>query len=284
EMSYFYTFNEGLWWLMEEKSINLDQWVLVQDLVRPWASSVAKSLVLIDSNLVDEETILDAGVDEKPSKRKGGARAIMDLTPPKIYVAEILDTCGTIEGKYIEKDSAGRIHISGTVAGRAFVQGKATTAEGSHAVITDLIRSVVSRWEMHCDSLVEEEPPNPKGPVVHEPPRRVFLEGGGLPVSLCDYLFPGDTVADACSSAKDLLDMIVHEENVDDTLETLSDVSVLLDTGADGLEYVDESGLESTFAEKDATCSFTAVALAIAVATVGIGISYLTLQGSKSLT
>lgn len=41
----------------------------------------------------------------------------------------------------------------------------------------DLIRSFVSRWEMHCDSLVEEPQGTSPGTVVHEPPRRVFFKG-----------------------------------------------------------------------------------------------------------
>lgn len=280
QISYSYALNLKLW-LPTDKAHSLYKNVL--NLVRPWATSVAESLVLIDCNLVDEETLLDATGDEKPSKKKGGARAIMDLAPPKVYVAEILDSCGPVEDTYKEKESGGSVHISGTIAGRAFVQGKDTTGEASRAVITDLIRSVVSRWEMHCDSLVEEELST--GPVVHEPPRRVFLEGGGLPVSLCDYLFPGDTAADTCSSAKELLNITVHEENVDETGETLADVSVLLDTRADVVEDLQgDLGLESPSAKRDPACSFIHVAMAVAVAVVGIGVSYLTLQGNKTLT
>lgn len=46
--------------------------------------------------------------------------------------------------------------------------------------------------------------------------------GGGLPVSLCDYLFPGDTCADACQSAKELLGLRIRKEHVDDSQETLA--------------------------------------------------------------
>ena len=49
-----------------------------------------------------------------------------------------------------------------------------------------------------------------------------MITGGGLPVSLCDYLFPGDTPADACQSALELLDVTVSEENVDSSLELLA--------------------------------------------------------------
>lgn len=56
----------------------------------------------------------------------------------------------------------------------AFVQ--ASVGEARSAVLVDLVRSVVARWEMHCDSLIEEPPSHLIGPIIHEPPRRVFLE------------------------------------------------------------------------------------------------------------
>ncbi|RXG71078.1 hypothetical protein Avbf_02109 [Armadillidium vulgare] len=33
-----------------------------------------------------------------------------------------------------------------------------------------------SRWEMHCDSLIEEPHGSSTEPVLHEPPRRLFLK------------------------------------------------------------------------------------------------------------
>lgn len=56
-----------------------------------------------------------------------------------------------------------------------FIQ--ATVGEARAAVLVDLVRSVMARWEMHCDSLVEEPPSPITGAIIHEPPRRVFLEG-----------------------------------------------------------------------------------------------------------
>lgn len=53
------------------------------------------------------------------------------------------------------------------------------------------------------------------------------FSGGGLPVSLCDYLFPGDNTTDACQSAKELLGLTVRSEHVDDTLETLAGMCYL---------------------------------------------------------
>jgi hypothetical protein len=51
---------------------------------------------------------------------------------------------------------------------------------------------------MHCDSLVGEEVEGGAGPIVHEPPRRVFvaLPGSGR-VAVSDYLYPGEGIEDS---------------------------------------------------------------------------------------
>ncbi|XP_071526938.1 uncharacterized protein [Panulirus ornatus] len=158
----------------------------------------------------------------------------------------------------------------------------ANVGEARSAVLVDLVRSVVARWEMHCDSLVEEPPSHLIGPIIHEPPRRVFLECGGLPVSLCDYLFPGDTCADACQSAKELLGLKVRKEHVDDSLETLADASEVMDVsdvGADG-----EGQLGGMGSSVEGSCTVSYIMLAVVIVVMGIGISYVTLKGTKALT
>ena len=52
---------------------------------------------------------------------------------------------------------------------------QSTYGDARRAVLSDLVKSVSSRWEMHCDSLVEEPPANIAEPIIHEPPRRVFF-------------------------------------------------------------------------------------------------------------
>lgn len=281
QLSYTYNINLNFWLPKDKSSQSLYKMVLTY--IKPWAQSVTESLILIDSELPDNDDMLDpAGGDEKPSKKKGGGRSVMDLTPPKVFTAEILDSCGPLtfnEGK--EERSAGCVRMTGAVAGLAFVHSKATVGEARSAVLVDLVRSVVSRWEMHCDSLIEEPPSHLIGPIIHEPPRRVFLEGGGLPVSLCDYLFPGDTSADACQSAKELLGIKVRDEHVDDTLETFKEVEGIEDDGPG------EDGLKQQSSDDNVasgSCSITYVLLALGVGVVGLGISYIALQGDSVLT
>ena len=51
---------------------------------------------------------------------------------------------------------------------------------------------------MHCDSLVGEDVEGGSGPIVHEPPRRVFVRlPGTAGVAVSDYLYPGEGSEDS---------------------------------------------------------------------------------------
>jgi hypothetical protein len=51
---------------------------------------------------------------------------------------------------------------------------------------------------MHCDSLVGEEVEGGAGPIIHEPPRRVFVRlPGSTGVAVSDYLYPGEGSEDS---------------------------------------------------------------------------------------
>ncbi|XP_047488854.1 protein odr-4 homolog [Penaeus chinensis] len=288
QISYSYNINLNFW-LPKDKSPQ-SLYKLILSLIKPWAQSVTKSLILIDSELQNSYDFLDPYAEEKQTKKKGsggsGVRGGMaDLSPPKVFTAEILDSGAPLAvegpGSGLE-ESSGNVRLAGTVAGLAFVHSKATVGEAKSSVLVDLVRSVVARWEMHCDSLVEEPPSNLVGPIIHEPPRRVFLEGGGLPVSLCDYLFPGDNTTDACQSAKELLGLTVRAEHVDDTLETLADATEVMDSGEGGVGEDPRLGGDRSSASP--TCPVSYILLASGVAALGIAFSYVTLQSSKALT
>ncbi|XP_076044135.1 protein odr-4 homolog [Oratosquilla oratoria] len=280
QLNFSYNLDLTLWLPVDKDAQSLYKSLLSS--LKPWADSITESLILINGTVMNEADLLDPTCEEKTSKRKmrGG---VVDLAP-KVHTLEILDVCGVFDENAEKRESSGCVRFAGTVAGRAFMHAKATVEEATVAVQCDLIRSLVSRWEMHCDSLVEEQPSSACGPVIHEPPRRVFLEGGGLPVSLCDYLFPGDTAADACQSAKELLGIAVHEDHVDDALETLADASEVLGSAENEVEGGEKYDSYEGLSHTSPPCSLTHVMLAVAVVVVGIGISYISLLGTKAVS
>lgn len=56
--------------------------------------------------------------------------------------------------EYLECD--GSIHFSGVVSSSVFMYPKATVSESITAVKQDIIRSLASRFTMHCDALIDD--------------------------------------------------------------------------------------------------------------------------------
>lgn len=104
-------------------SINFwNDWL--QSLLKPWAKSVTQSLILIDSEMPEDEEPLDSSAEEKPTKKKGGNRGLMELTPPKVFKVDILDPLTPVLSPSGLNDMSGNIRFSGTLAGLSFVHSK----------------------------------------------------------------------------------------------------------------------------------------------------------------
>lgn len=56
--------------------------------------------------------------------------------------------------EYLECD--GSIHFSGVVSSSVFMYPKATVTEAITAVKQDIVRSLASRFTMHCDALIDD--------------------------------------------------------------------------------------------------------------------------------
>lgn len=63
-------------------------------------------------------------MEEKPTKKKGGNRGLMELTPPKVFKVDILDPLAPVLSPSGLNDISGNIRFSGTLAGLAFVHSK----------------------------------------------------------------------------------------------------------------------------------------------------------------
>jgi len=85
----------------------------------------------------------------------------------------------------------------------------------------DILRSLASRIEMHCESLIEEEQgtrqrsPLEDGAskVYHEVPRRVFANLLGSQLLVSDYLFPGEGPTDSMVTFRDILSLRLADES-----------------------------------------------------------------------
>ncbi|XP_071858312.1 protein odr-4 homolog isoform X2 [Bombus fervidus] len=116
------------------------------------------------------------------------------------------------------------IRLVGQLVSRSFVHQKANVEEAIVVIKKDIIRSLASRFEMHWDSLIEEENGSPEEYVtLHEPPRRVLV---GLPdskVIFSDYIFPGEVPQEALLSLEEILDLEIRKCNIQKDIEFEAD-------------------------------------------------------------
>ncbi|KAK6617530.1 hypothetical protein RUM44_005118 [Polyplax serrata] len=136
--------------------------------------------------------------------------------------ADILVPCrkSGAQKSLVLKDCDVELHLMGVLASQILISQKTTVAEAISAIKQDIIRSLMVRFEMHWDSLVEEQYSSPEEKLsIHEPPRRVSVL---LPNGLCtlnDYLFPGEGASEVISSFKEILDIDISKENVEKDIE-----------------------------------------------------------------
>merc|ERR1712137_991441 len=128
-----------------------------------------------------------------------------------------------IETKSEKQECSSDMRFGGQMCIKSYIHGKATVGEAYQVIKEDILRSLWARCDMHSDSLIGDEQrgqPDVRA-VLHEPPRRVLAPLPYSPISVSDYLFPGEGPADSLASLADLLDLgLLQEGDVQDYWET----------------------------------------------------------------
>lgn len=136
----------------------------------PMERTVNNALVLIDEQFRSSTEMLDVK-QELVKETKGGKKGKPKRHPveddedsdledeePKTYEVQIFLQDDGDSGVDCEfETSASRMRIGGKMAVHAFVNGRATVADAVRAIKQDIVRSIMGRCEMHCDSLVGVE-------------------------------------------------------------------------------------------------------------------------------
>jgi len=179
------------------------------------------------------------------------------------------ESCSNIDD-CIVSDVNSRMHITGRMCARAFVHRYATVEQAINALKTDIMRTFRARLEMHCDSLAGDEIQGDETPILHEPPRRVNIKLPYTPITVSDFLFPGETQEESVKAVEEMLGFTPNFEHLDDELEIVA--------SPQHIRMEDESRAESPVLEKRAPsnhCSPIHIILSILVALAAIGGSYL---------
>lgn len=182
--------------------------------------NLSRAVIMIDLEIKNENDCLEQ-IGKKKIKNKNSAR-IEQSESLKNLLVNIFVPCEDVitNDDPIVTTCSGDMHFNGQLAVRVFLHQKATIAEATQAVKEDIIRSLAARFEMHWDSLIEEEAMSPEEKCsVHEPPRRVLVPLPSTKITLSDYLFPGEGPSEALISLEELLDLTVNEHDVIKDLE-----------------------------------------------------------------
>ncbi|CAH0728745.1 unnamed protein product, partial [Brenthis ino] len=259
----YYEFDEVYPVIVKKSGISVKE--QFQQILESAHKTIQSSVMFIDGELKDGSEALEQLVKKK--KPKGSGKSVQDA-PKSMHVSLFVPFENSLPEtvEYLECD--GSIHFSGVVSSSVFIYPKATVSEAIAAVKQDIIRSLASRFTMHCDALIDDNLLPEEKVCFNEPPRRVLVPVGSL--YLCDYLFPGEAPAEALLSVKELLDLQITESDVVCDVETPADTSEF-----DALDHDTSSEeLLATPQEASQFMYITGICFAMFVLVVSIFIHY----------
>ncbi|XP_041976537.1 protein odr-4 homolog [Aricia agestis] len=213
----YYDFDEVYPVIVKQKGISVKQ--QFQQILESAHKTIETSVMFIDGELKDGAEVLEQMSKKKKTKSSKNAQDAPKSMHASLFVPYENSMPETVE--YLECD--GNIHFSGVVSSSVFMYPKATINETIAAVKQDIVRSLASRFTMHCDALIDDNLLPEEKVCFNEPPRRVLVPVGSL--YLCDYLFPGESPAEALLSVRELLDLQLTETDVICDVETPADTS-----------------------------------------------------------
>ncbi|XP_060818557.1 protein odr-4 homolog isoform X2 [Bombus pascuorum] len=196
----------------------------LQDILKTISDIIESSFVVIEGEVrSSDEKVEPISKDKKDEKNCRNNGKNNDSQSLKIHL--YVPCYGRIFNSDVRITSCNAsIRLIGQLVSRSFVHQKANIKEAIVAIKKDIIRSLASRFEMHWDSLIEEENGSPEEYLtLHEPPRRVLVELPDSNVTFSDYLFPGEGPQEALLSLEEILDLEIQERNIQKDIEFEAD-------------------------------------------------------------
>ncbi|KAJ8732029.1 hypothetical protein PYW08_014759 [Mythimna loreyi] len=216
----YYEFDDVYPVIVKKSGISVKQ--QFQQILESAHKTIESSIMFIDGELKENTEVLEQILKKKKLPKTHSKVQHQEL-PKSMNVSLFVPFENSLPEsvEYLECD--GSIHFSGVVSSSVFMFPKATVGETIAAVKQDIIRSLASRFTMHCDALIDDNLLPEEKVCFNEPPRRVLVPVGSL--YLCDYLFPGEAPAEALLSVRELLDLQITEAEVVCDVETPADTS-----------------------------------------------------------
>uniref|UniRef100_A0A182Y2T4 Uncharacterized protein n=1 Tax=Anopheles stephensi TaxID=30069 RepID=A0A182Y2T4_ANOST len=166
-----------------------------------------------EANLTEYAKILFGG-EPKPST------ATVESVPANVYLptsTELSPSDAKIE--HFE----GTMKFDGIVSSQIYIHAQSTFGEAERFIVADIVRSLMSRIQIHCDSLVQTEDTTTQDKItLNELPRRIYFPvrtQGGFPVQFSDYLFPEESVETPVGRIREILDIGVAVRDLNSKVE-----------------------------------------------------------------
>ncbi|XP_058833836.1 protein odr-4 homolog [Topomyia yanbarensis] len=172
-----------------------------------------KSVVFFDGGPIDGKQLLEDVIKSKKDD------------PFLVHVYSPSHSNQDISTRKIES-FAGTMQFEGIVSSKIFVHPKNTFAEVESFVKEDILRSLMSRVQIHCDSLVQAEEPVQDTISLNELPRRIYfpIRPKSNQILFSEYLFREETKETAIPHIRETLDLAVTPKELNATVETVPEI------------------------------------------------------------
>jgi len=193
----------------------------LQMLLKTFEDTLDAAKFLIEGDVPDKDVIYEEAEEKEKemSEDEGGGGDFQEDEPfpvnrPVSPIHILIDKVPGIlkpEAGDGHEDFVEHLHFQGKIVAVAFVVAGSSRLHIVKMLKEDILRSMSSRIEMHCESLVDEDHSEDASKVYHEVPRRVFVYLPSRNILVSDYLFPGEGPQDSLVSFRDLLSLDIQD-------------------------------------------------------------------------
>lgn len=240
----------------------------------PFCKEIINAVALVNGSLNGEATLdkVDNGGKGKKGKHKGAA--VVSQQSYQVDLLKDLNCDNGRNGQILIEECGSIMHVKGTIKSRTYIPNKPTMSEGIQCLKLDILRSLISRCDVHCEDLLVIDEEQQDRVVVHELPCRIFAPLPNLEVTISDYIFPGETAADSLDAFLELLDISCSVDDIETNCERLPESADLKSPleNEEGDTGVPVAELLPPKAPKSLNYIFLGVSLAVAF--IAGGISY----------
>jgi len=256
----------------DEKDLSKD----VSPGVEKFSNMLKDCVFVFDNKMLGDKHVVGKALEVEKKKGKGKTKNEAvdeksdedDCASQEIITAELLFTESSSPTDVVAQESVVRLKFAGKISSRSYLAPGATVQMAKTAMKSDLLRSLRTRLAMHCDTMQDNVEEEEETKVVHEPPRRVFVNVGDplvQGVAVSDYLYPGEGLEDCVNNMKEIFGWEVVEDIIEDDVEIVASPREVKPPGSPG--------------EKSKVVSKSRVSMGVVVslgmAAISVGLAYL---------